>query len=192
MRIWTTQSVDFWNQLQEQGVIYCSTQKSYWAEEFRGPYDWMASLMVKRVGPPPVPGVDYPIWGWQQVGSYKKDYHGSMTDCAGEDDEFVFMTVDIPDNQVLLSDFNLWHCVLNHWYADLEKHKNEPDEEAAIVKSWDNIFDFNRRGKYIRHRRNLWIQATFWELRKEWVLDSKRIKGYRLYRQQLFERNERV
>ena len=187
MRIWTTQTVLFWNQLQEHGVIHCDTSKSWGSSDYKEAYDWMAAQMVKRIGPAPE-GVDYPIWGWQQVGCYKKEYHGSVADGSGEDDEFVFITAEIPDDLVLLSDFDNWHCVLNHWYADLLRHRNEIDEEAAIIKSWDNIFDLNRRGRYIRHRRNRTIQATFWEMRLEWVTATSRIKGYQRWLQQRHEK----
>ena len=43
MRIWTTQSISFWEQLQTQGIVYCDTEKSFWAEEFKEAYDWMAN-----------------------------------------------------------------------------------------------------------------------------------------------------
>lgn len=178
MRIWTTQTVPFWNKLQEQGVAFCDPSKSEGSGDFKEAYDWMVVQMIKRLGPPPRLEIIYPVWGWQQVGSYKKEYHGSICDCGGKDDEFMFITAEIPDNLTLLSDFDWWHCVLNHWYADTLKHKKEPDEEAAIIKSWDNIFDLNRRGHGIKYRRNRWIQATFWELRKEWVVSAQRVKGY--------------
>ena len=187
MRIWTTQTVSFWDQLNQQGVVHCDAKRSWGADEMKEAYDWMAGQMTRRIGPAPE-GVVFPIWGWKQVGCYKKEYHGCIADCGGDDDEFVFITADIPDDLVLLSDFDDWHCVLNHWYADSLRHKNEPDEEAAIVKSWDNIFNLDRHGHYIRHRRNRNIQATFWELRLEWVTAISRIKGYQRWRQQRYER----
>lgn len=191
MRIWTTQTIFFWNQLQEQGVIHCNTSKSWGAIDFKEAYDWMAAQMTNRIGPAPE-GVDYPIWGWQQVGCYKKEYHGRLSDCGGDDDEFVFITADIPDNLVLLSDFDDWHCVLNHIHTDFQRRKSEPDEEAAIIRSWDAIFDLNRRGRYIRHRRNRTIQATFWELRLEWVSATARIKGYQQWLQQRFGKSGNI
>ena len=143
MRIWTTQSLSLWNQLQEQGVAYANTAKSLGTGDYKEAYEWMAAQMVKRVGPAPLPEVRFPLWGWQQVGSYKKEYHGSLSVCDGNGEEYVFIAADIPDDQLLLSDFYWWHAVLNHTYADMLKHKNEPDEEAAIIRSWDNIFDLS-------------------------------------------------
>lgn len=169
MRIWTTQSLSLWHQLQKLGVAYASTAKSLGSGDYKEAYEWMAAQMVQRVGPPPLPEVKFPLWGWQQVGSYKKEYHGSLSDCDEKGKEYVFITADIPDDQILLSDFYWWHAVLNHTYADMLKHKNEPDEEAAIIRSWDNVFDLSQCGHGYKHRRNRWIQATFWELRMEWV-----------------------
>ena len=174
MRIWTTQTVSFWNQLQEQGVVHCDTSKSWGSNDFKEAYDWMVAQMASRIGPAPE-GVDYPIWGWQQVGCYKKEYHGSVTGYS-EEEGAVFITADIPDNLVLLSDFDDWHFVLNHMHTDFRWRGKEADREAAIIKSWDTIFDLNRRGHWIRHRRNRTIQATFWELRLEWVTGVSRLK----------------
>lgn len=187
MRIWTTQTVSFWNKLQEQGVIHCDTSKSWGSNDYKEAYDWMVGQMINRIGPAPE-GVDYPIWGWQQVGCSKKEYHGSVADCSGDDDEFVFITADIPDELVLLSDFCDWHCVLNHCHTDFQCSEKEANDEAGIIKSWDTIFDLNRRGRYIKHRRNRTIQATFWELRLEWVTATSRIKGFQRWQQQRFEK----
>lgn len=141
-------------------------------------YDWMADQMTKRVGPPPSPDIKYPIWGWQQVGSYKKEHHPNYNDCGGDEDEFVFITANIPNEQVLLSDFMMWHHVLNHCCIPRTK-KEETDNEKRIIKSWELIFDLNtQHWSANKIRRNRWIQATFWELKKEWVVKSEKISGY--------------
>ena len=178
MRIWTTQAIPFWNQLQEQGVAYCNPSKSEGAGDFKEAYDWMVAQMTKRLGPPPRPEIIYPVWGWQQYGSYKKEYHGSISACSGDDDEFMFITAEIPDDMVLLSDFDLWHFVLNHWCIARSKKEDTEDEER-IIKSWELIFDLTTQHWCANQkRRNRWIQATSWELRKEWVVSARRIKGY--------------
>lgn len=177
MRIWTTQTVLFWNQLQEQGVVWCDTAKSWGAADMKDAYDWMVGQMTKRIGPPPRPEIQYPIWGWYQVGSHKKELHPNFYDCSGDDDEFVFITANIPEDKVLLSDFDMWHFVLNHWYLPVNKHDKEKGK-VSIVRSWDLIFDLGRRVWGFPLRRNKQIQATFWELRKEWVVREQRIKGY--------------
>lgn len=193
MRIWTTQPLSFWNQLKEQGVARCDASKSYAAsdENFKVAYDWLVTKMVERIGPPPSPDIVYPVWGWAQVGSNKKEYHGSMFDTGSEEDEFVFITAEIPDHLVLLSDYMWWHCVLNLTYADNLRHtKYGPGKDmAVVVKTWDNIFDLHRRGHGFQAYRNRCIQATFWELRLEWVTATTRYKGCKKWHEEDLRRS---
>ena len=164
--------------------MYCDTSKSSGLEDYKEAYGWMAEQMRKRIGPPPIPEVEYPLWGWQQHGSYKKEYHGSQSDCGGDDDEFIFITANIPDDMVLLSDFNMWHHVLNHWCIARTKREETEDEEQ-IIKSWDLIFDLDARHRCANQmRRNRFIQATFWELRLDWVTATSRITGYQQWLKQ--------
>lgn len=182
MRIWTTQTISFWNQLQELGTAHCDTSRSWGLSEMKEAYDWMADQMTRRIGPPPCPEIVYPVWGWQQVGSYKKEYHGSFHDCSGYDDEFMFITAEIPDERVLLSDFDMWHHVLNHWCIARTK-REETDDEDRIVKSWELVFDLKTQHWCANlKRRNRWIQATFWELRKEWVVSARKVRGCQQWR----------
>ena len=98
---------------------------------------------------------------------------------------------EIDDDQVLLSDFELWHYVLNYWYLSASMAEGEafdarleekgflmtsehplPDQylDAAIRKSWERIFDLDWYEPDMTHpieKKN--IQATFWELSMDWV-----------------------
>ena len=178
MRIWTTQTVHLWNQLKTTGIVYCDTEMSRGLADMKEAYDWMAAQMIKRIGPPPSPEIKYPIWGWQQVGSYKKEHHPSYKDCGGDEDEFVFITAIIPDEKILLSDFMMRHHELMH--SCIARSKKEiTDDEERIIKSWNLIFDLDTlHWSANKKHRNRWIQATFWELKKEWVVKSERISGY--------------
>ena len=94
----------------------------------------------------------------------------------------MLIEVEIPDNKVVLSDFDNWHSVLNGTYSYTqttnEKEFDEvyewlqslPEEQRSqeIRHSWESIFDisiwdtdFSRNG--------IWVQATVWELKKEYI-----------------------
>jgi len=180
MRIWTTQTLSFWNLLQEQGTVHCDSDRATADEFFKNAYDWMASEMAARIGPPPRAGIAYPIWGWQQVGCYKKELHPGYNDCGGDEDEFVFITADIPADQMLLSDFDMWNLVLNGIRIPTGRRDRKEDEES-VRKSWELIFDLDRPVRGYPSRRNRRIQATFWELRKEWIVSAQRISGYQAW-----------
>ncbi|WP_422092217.1 DUF3841 domain-containing protein [Tenacibaculum ovolyticum] len=136
----------------------------------------------------------YPIWAWYQ---YKnKDSKRPDLRTSGflpKGTKGVRIEFEKPDNQILLSDFNLWHLPLNYWnIADNEKkdiefdkllEKNNvkfietekyPIEIKKIVKnSWNKIFDMDYECEYVTEKiYNKKIQATFWELNKT---DIKRV-----------------
>ena len=101
------------------------------------------------------------------------------------------MEIEIPDNMVLLSDFSNWHNVLNQYpltnWKRIDKKTDLLEKEAGkslgfddypvdiqkeIEKSWEAIFDLDRRDKEVgrTYKRNRSIQATFWMLKPENVI----------------------
>ena len=101
------------------------------------------------------------------VGELGKEIHSKIAASYGLDDE-----------DVILTDFDSWHYVLNNWHHNYAKNEEEwdkidewveslPPEEKQkeIEKSWKNIFNIEpinsgwvKQGQY--------IQATFWKLSK--------------------------
>ncbi|MCA9437920.1 MAG: DUF3841 domain-containing protein, partial [Candidatus Omnitrophica bacterium] len=54
------------------------------------------------------------------------------------------------------------------------KPLSDPFGHREIVKSWDRIFDLGWEDEYISGRNNVKsIQATFWELRADQVLEAR-------------------
>ena len=103
----------------------------------------------------------------------------------------VCIELEVPDEEIVLSDFDAWHFVLNDFcysqchsleeYEQLEKQYeslSDAEKKKARMESWNKIFDvtpyeneWNRNGEY--------IQATFWEIKPEYVVDVRGIKAYR-------------
>lgn len=100
--------------------------------------------------------------------------------------ENVILELEIPDDDVLLSDEENWHYVLNNWYLhdvnNDEDKWNEIDawfdnlpldkQEAIKRKPWERIFDKDNAD-------NNWkfVQATFWELRTEQIKSVRKFTG---------------
>ena len=190
MRLWTTQGIEIYNQLQREGIAYCTKPSLGDDAKFVYSYHWMAEQMRRRIGEPPVEGLEFPLWAWYQYVSAKKRQPPRRPLYIPEGTS-AYMEIEIPDNRVLLSDFNCWHAVLNQCaLADWKRidKKTDPLDKAAgryldfmeypleireeIVKSWEAVFDLNRRDKDVgrTHRRNRSIQATFWALLPEDVV----------------------
>ena len=72
MRLWTIQGIELYEQLVKEGVTYCT--KPAWGDEenFMYAYHWMAEQMRKRIGEPPIEGIEYPLWAWFQYDSAKR------------------------------------------------------------------------------------------------------------------------
>ena len=188
MRLWTSQTIEFYNELMEKGIAYC-TRVSEFAQENDFAYQWMAQQMKKRIGEPPLSEIKLPVWAWYQYESKKRNKpplsDGGKTNPGQRE---MMIEFEAPDEIVLLSGFVLWHHPLNGWDLCVDKRaakrvdeylhtdfKNKPEEiQKLIVDSWDLIFDLDFRHKCFvtKHKKNRSIQATLWYIRKEWIISA--------------------
>lgn len=185
MRLWTVQPKDLYEKLLKEKVVRCRIEFSEWVNEpnFRKAYDWMVWQMEQRIGKAPE-GVQYPIWAWHTLAGKNKKPDLRGTEFRYHTGEQVCIELEIPEHEVLLSDEGDWHIVLNDSYcaSDTENFDNEyewfdslSDEEKEIVKrkSWEQIFDVIHEDGTT----TMYIQATFWELRLEYVKNVRFFKG---------------
>jgi hypothetical protein len=104
-----------------------------------------------------------------------------------------------PDSLVLLSDFQLWHYVLNYWYlpvtdeegdlfeAELRAHNlsffdtrplPDPEFHRRVVRSWDRIFDLDWSEDGIAcPRAKKSIQGTVWQVSLDQVREETSFKA---------------
>lgn len=183
MRLWTIQPKALYEKLQSEKVLHCVPEQSELITAFGfGPaYNWMAEQMCKCIGQPPQ-GVQYPIWAWHTVEWKHAKPDLRRSEFRSYKTPQVCLEVEISDEDVLLSNEDMWPIVLNDgYYGDAcsdEEYEAEgkwfdslPAQEQTAVKrqSWKKIFDvfparetsWDCHGKY--------VQATFWELRLEQV-----------------------
>lgn len=178
MKLWTIQPLEVWNELQSKGYFVCDSEKSDFIKSykcFKDSYDWLVGEMEKRVGKRPK-GINYPIWAWYiRDWKYKKpDLRESGYGLKGEN--LVCIEIEKKDRDVVLTDFDTWHFVLNNGYIDKSISEKEWEKNMAWFdslpirqqeklkkESWQEIFnitpfknDWMQRGRY--------VQATFWYL----------------------------
>ncbi len=164
-------------------------------ESWNYPYKWMRWKMGRCVGPAPRPS-SFPVWAWLQwenAGRARPDLRARGHLPKGT--KGVRIEFECPGKAALLSDFGLWHYVLNYWYLP----KSEADEKEfnaelerrglsffdtkplpvlkyhkRIEKSWNRIFNLDRsQNAFMKSRKSRSIQATVWEVRKEQVEDYR-------------------
>ena len=185
MILWTIQPIVIWRMIQDTGVYQCDPKLSSMPEpEFVEKYDWLIRQMKKRIGLPPE-GVVYPVWAWyKQNGMHKKpDLRGERWGYGPGDEDYTCIEFEIPDNQVLLSDFDSWHIILyNGLFSDSEAEADQKDayydslpvaeQKAYKDKNWEKVFDITPFKNDWTHRGD-WIQATVWKLRKDMIRDVR-------------------
>ncbi|MDR0886293.1 MAG: DUF3841 domain-containing protein [Clostridiales Family XIII bacterium] len=187
MRLWTVQDKAAYDDLCEKGVLHCDIKLAEWLkyDDFKRSYDWLASEMKERVGLP-LKDVVYPIWAWYLLGgkNVKPDFRRvEFRNYLGE--QYV-IEVEIADDDVLLSDEEMWHFILNDDYFTNGLYNDDPSEyeadeawfeslpfleqEQVKRESWKKVFDKTC---------NPWVfvQATFWELRKEQIVSIRKFVG---------------
>ena len=189
MTLWTIQPLCLYKNLLARGILHCDPEKEgFWGldyDEFRNAYDWIAEQMKLRIGLPPK-GVHYPFWAWALIDGVSKKPDLRRIEFNNYVGENVIMELEVPDNDVLLSDEVNWHYVLNDWYLhdvnDEEGKWEENDawfdnlpsdvKESVKRNSWEKIFDKDETD-------NDWdfVQATFWELRVEQVKNIRKFTG---------------
>jgi len=172
MILWTIQSLAAWRELQEKGVLRARTHhltEQSWLQA----YCWMTHQMRLRIGPPPETDCQA-LWTWYQWDGARKKPDLRCRGHLPPGERAVRLELECSADQALLSDFSLWHYVLNYWYlpsseaegdvfeSELADHglsfyrqKPVPHDtyHRAIVESWDRVFDLGET-----------IQATLWQI----------------------------
>ena len=185
MRLWTIQPIEVWNETLNSGTYRCNPVLT--TLDLDDEYKWMIRKMVDRIGPPPV-GVQYPIWAWyKQNGKHcKPDLRSARWGYGLGDEDYACIEIEMPDETILLSDFDVWHIILNH---GLISETEEEDKEQEILfdamdsdqqalyrdKNWERVFEVSPFSNGWITRGD-WVQATFWELQKE---DIRSVKFFR-------------
>ena len=136
----------------------------------------MAEQMKKRIGNPP-DGVELPVWAWYQwEGMWKRPdmrHHGRVSDKGVAS---VLLILEVPDDKVLLSDFDYWHVVLNDGELILPYDENVVYSKEERQKSWENIFDYECTFDNGERTIGLSTQDTMREIKAEWVLKVEHFK----------------
>lgn len=186
MRLWTIQPKEVYDILKNNGEFICDiTKSSLFDEYFKRSYDWLITKMDEKNINHPI-GVDYPIWAWHTM-DWKHEKPNLLEDYYGEKgEELICLELEVPDEDVLLSDFNLWHFVLNDSWIDDSKNEMEYDlmheqydklsplEREQLKKdSWNKIFDITpiTYGDWVSIGR--YVQACFWKLKLEYVINME-------------------
>ena len=143
MILWTIYPENFYEKSQRRGYIKANGR--YIDHDFKDKYDWIADKMQQK-------GITrkkvYPVWAWYAYDGKRKKPDLRCSSHLPRGTEGICIEFEARESEVLLSNFEQWHCVLNSWYLYKNDKENAYFEkypqlltEAAVRRSWDGIFD---------------------------------------------------
>lgn len=172
MILWTIQHKSAYENMMETGRLIANESFMYIPDIIGNAYLWLANRMKEFIGDPPE-GVRFPVWAWYQWEGLRKRPDMRSHRFYGEKrTPIVLLTVEVPDEKVVLSDFDMWHCILNDDYLPLTiaEDKDEFTNDEKIL-SWNNVFKYDIETDFWNTPKS--TQATLWEIKKEWVLNAE-------------------
>jgi len=187
MKIFTIQPKPVFEQLMDIGHYYTKEEliEADWLKWNRCGYQWMIERLSEKSNKPEY--CAFPVWGWYN----KKAFVGSNYFKNYTDDNRYVIEINIPQKNVLLSDFIRWGLVLSgdfwsekyikedrelikdgefydFWYGEIEfsldKYEHYKIKHKKLFDNWKTIFRIDR---------NEYVQATFWEIFKKQVVKYK-------------------
>lgn len=132
---WTLQTVEAWEQYKKLGYLEGASAHAVYPNE----YQWIMQQMKKRL---PNYNGEHPIWLWVKKPDMRQTGHfRGGTKC-------VRLTVELDETDVLISDFEDWHCVLNNWFCSDNEKEDIAFEQGLLnitkEDSWERIFALHR------------------------------------------------
>jgi Domain of unknown function (DUF3841) len=146
VRVWMIAEATLYDRLKAERVLYVDPTLT--DEDFGDAYAWMRGQMALHI---PGYGGHWPWWAWVRppCGCVRPDlrkrqlYHNGWP--AGT--ACMRLELDVPDIELLLSDFDMWHAVLNNsplvssdeeW--DTIEALPEPQQRSVKEATWPRLF----------------------------------------------------
>lgn len=169
--LWTVQDIPAYEKMRETGVLEVHDDK-FIDPDFLRSYAWLKSKMIERGILPSSPSQAFPVWAWYQYSGHRNlDLRRYCS--VDSHQRQVRIEFDVPRNEVLLSDYLLWHSVLNNYYiGDSEREDAsylyfpERYSQEEVENSWEKIFSLeeNKKNSYLCTPDIQSIQATVWKI----------------------------
>src|SRR5687768_7255292 len=145
MKLWTIQSETQWQNLQKNKILIADNSGEM-AKDYDFAYEWLIKQMNIRIKEKSE-NAKYPIWcwhSWRDSIRRKPDlrYGGFLN--KGE--KSVLIEFEAEKDKVLLSDFELWHLVLNKSSIIDNKYFNKKVHKLVFTKGFKNL-DENLKNK---------------------------------------------
>lgn len=171
MKLWSLQPHIVTELLLNGDSYICDPKLSdfYADPAFQEAYGWLFSEMAISIPKPD--NVKHPAWAWfKNYGENQKpDRRRYMFNNYDKLDSI--LELEVPANEVFLSDFEDWHAVLNNceiitdeeYYADEARVYSRTEK----IATWRQIFDVESKD---------FVQACLWQIKPEYLVKAHRIR----------------
>lgn len=198
MKLYTLQPIEFWESLKRHGSIAADPKivekgllkwdESRYCWGFKRSYEWLIGYMRKLIPS----RLQYPIWAWTNKPDLRRERHYYNFPNGG-----ARICFEKSESEMLLSDFESWHYVLNYWYlSETEKESDDfgqeckdktgfgyferkplpdPQLDQRLRSSWEAIFEPDKCEKWFGGSPRL-VQATVWGISMDSVLEVSPFK----------------
>lgn len=152
-------------------------------KSFTESYHWLVDFMGETITRPQ--DVAIPIWAWHTNYGVQKKPDRRFGMFKNYDDGDVILELEVPDELVLLTDFDDWHCVLNNFpiFSKEEEEQSEAGKWPAGYDDWEiPIYDEDFKiesWRRVAHSRGQFVQACFWAIEPEYFVKIHRLRRKR-------------
>lgn len=158
VRAWTIQHEDAWKLAKDRGVLRGDGRRVW--KEFRPHYKWLMTVMEERIPRPR--NTATPVWCWVEKPDLRRSAH------LPKGTRGVCLEVDMPAENILLSEFILWHLVFNRAPIPLNKEEEGAYEESShqeqlFVETRGHVFNISHDWRFLVGK-TLTFQGTAWEI----------------------------
>lgn len=184
IKLYTIQHSSVLKSLYKKGFYSCSNKKFIYDESFFDSYNWLFKESKKRNKKW---NTKFPIWCWLEKPDLRS-YRYFRDSRLNKIEENVLITFFIDKKDVIFTDYELWHFVLNksylpngdnfnekkmsNFYKKYEKNGKLNNQGIKIMKkSWEKCFNLRKKTK---------IQATIQKLFQNDIVSLKKFKSYNL------------
>ncbi len=162
MKLFTIQPVEVLDIINKTGVFVPDPTKTLADYEYIDgcynpiytAYRWLADVMRTKISNSPKDEI--PVWAWVDYSDV------DLLDWGEESKNCVIIHLEIPDDQVVLSNIDDWECIMLGLGVNVDDCS---EGEEAIRSTWPRCL--RKRGEYSKGEH---IQATFWRIKREDVV----------------------
>ncbi len=150
MRLYTVQHKLALDEILNGANFYCD--EKFADVDFKKAYNWL-KVQMERILKCKIPTNLYPIWFHSciQAFGFEVENQDELDNLFYfKEKDYYLLEFEIPDDMLVMSDYEKWHCVLNNSFLDKGFYKPYDEIEpfksyssSEIEESWKEVFNIS-------------------------------------------------